>query len=345
MVEHMKGQTMNDSVIHLDHGSGGRLSYQLITRHIVPVFDNPILKQLDDGAVFDIDRIRLAFSTDSFTVDPIFFPGGDIGELAVNGTVNDLAMCGAVPKYLSCGMIIEAGFSMADLNRILDSMRLAAKKADVQIVTGDTKVVPKRAADKVFINTSGVGLVPPGVEIGGHLARVGDKVILSGPIADHGITILINREKMDFESAVKSDTAPLNHMVYAMIQQGGGVHVLRDPTRGGLATALNEIALQSQVGIGIYEANIPVNTETSSICELLGFDPLYMANEGKLIACVAPDHADSVLEVIQKHAFGIDASIIGEVVADHPGRVFMKTRIGGTRIVDMLTGEPFPRIC
>jgi hydrogenase expression/formation protein HypE len=331
--------------ILLDHGSGGKMSHQLTTKVLLPVFENDILAKLDDGAVIDVQGQRLAFSTDTYTVDPIFFPGGDIGELAVNGTVNDLAMCGATPLYMSVGLILEEGLDVSDLNRILHSMGSAARAAGIQIVTGDTKVVPSGAADKIFINTSGIGLLHPHIRVSGDSARPGDRIIVSGSIADHGVTILTRREKLDFDVPVKSDTAPLNHMVKKMFMASRDIHVLRDPTRGGVGTALNEIALQSKVGIRIDEKALPVKKEVAGICELLGFDPLYLANEGKLLAVVKAEHADRVLTAVKRDAFGKEACIIGEVVEDHPEKVFMKTRIGGSRIVDMLAGEQLPRIC
>ncbi|MFH0995820.1 MAG: hydrogenase expression/formation protein HypE [Pseudomonadota bacterium] len=334
----------NDKIL-LDHGSGGKISHTMIAEMMLPVFDNPILAKLNDGAEVKIGDERLAFSTDSYVVDPIFFPGGNIGDLAVNGTVNDLAMCGAVPLYLSVGLIIEEGFPAADLSIILRQMGLAAQNAGVLVVTGDTKVVPKGAADKIFINTSGIGRIPEGVQISGHRARPGDKILLSGTLADHGIAILTSREGMRFESPVVSDTAALNHLVQRMLAVDRDIHVLRDPTRGGLGTTLNEIAGQSRVGIHIAEARIPIKPDVAALCELLGFDPLYIANEGKLIAFVSPDHADAVLAVLRADALGKDACIIGEVVEAPAGRVILQTRIGGTRIVDMLTGEQLPRIC
>ncbi len=336
---------MSNDKILLDHGSGGRAAHRLVADLFLPQFKNAILDLLDDGAVFDVGGSRLAFSTDTYVVHPIFFPGGNIGDLAVNGTVNDLAMCGAVPLYLSAGLIIEEGLSLNDLKKILTGMKRAAKRADVLIVTGDTKVVPRGAADKIFINTSGVGVVPKGVHISGHNARPGDKVIISGTIAEHGVTVLTQREGMRFESRIESDTAPLNHMVREMMREGDHIHALRDPTRGGVGTSLNEIALQSKVGIKIYEEAIPIQKEVSGICELLGFDPLYIANEGKLLAFVEPGGVDRVLKRMRANEYGKDACIVGEVVPDNPGKVFMKTRIGGTRIVDMLTGEQLPRIC
>ncbi|MCF8080940.1 MAG: hydrogenase expression/formation protein HypE [Desulfobacterales bacterium] len=337
-------QKKNDKIL-LDHGSGGKMSHRLTTDMLLPMFQNDVLACLDDGAVLDVQGLRLAFSTDTYTVDPIFFPGGDIGDLAVNGTVNDLAMCGANPLYLSVGLILEEGLAMEELKRVLQSMKRAAAAAGVTIVTGDTKVVPKGAADRLFINTSGIGLLHPHIRISGSRARPGDRIILSGTMADHGVTILTQREKLHFDSPVKSDSAPLNHMVKKMFMASRDIHVLRDPTRGGVGTALNEIAIQSQVGIHIEEDKIPIAKEVSGICELLGFDPLYLANEGKLLAFVKPDHADRVLAAVKRDSFGKEACIIGEVVADHPKKVVMKTRIGGSRIVDMLAGEQLPRIC
>lgn len=336
---------MKTDHILLDHGGGGKISHSLITETMLPIFDNAIISRLDDGAIFKIEEKQFAFSTDTYVVDPIFFPGGNIGDLAINGTVNDLAMCGAVPLYLSVGLIIEEGFPMTDLEIILNGMRIATKKAKVKVVTGDTKVVPKGAMDKIFINSSGIGLIPEHVNISGHNARPGDKVLLSGSIADHGITVLIQREGMNFDSQIVSDTAPLNHMVKRMLLACEDIHVLRDPTRGGVGTALNEIAISSKVGIRIYENKIPVKDEVSGICELLGFDPIYIANEGKLLAFIEADSADEVLKTMREDEFGKDACIIGEVISDNPGNVFMQTRIGGTRIIDMLTGEQLPRIC
>jgi hydrogenase expression/formation protein HypE len=336
---------MTSEKILLDHGAGGKLAYQLTTDLLLPLFDNPVLSPLHDGAVLTLNSERLAFTTDSYTVDPIFFPGGDIGDLAVNGTVNDLAMCGAVPRYLSMGLIIEEGLEIDQLKRILTSMRNALDQAGVLLATGDTKVVPRGAADKIFINTSGIGVIAPGVTIRGDLARPGDRVILSGTMGDHGMAVLTQREGLRFESTLRSDTAPLNHMVQAMLARTQQVHVLRDPTRGGVGTALNEIARQSQAGMEIDETCLPIDRETAGICELLGFDPLYVANEGKLL-CIAPEEtANLLLDEIRRHPVGRQACFIGRVVADHPGRVVMRTRIGGRRIVDMLAGEQLPRIC
>ena len=336
---------MKSDKILLDHGSGGKISHGLTTDLLLPVFNNPILAELNDGAIFDLEGMRLAFSTDSYTVDPIFFPGGNIGDLAINGTVNDVAMCGATPIYLSVGLIIEEGFAIADLQKIVTEMGNAAQIAGVSVITGDTKVVPKGAVDKIFINTSGIGRIPPKVSIASHNAKPGDRIILSGTIADHGITILTQREGLSFDSPLTSDTAPLNHMVTEMFAVSTDIHVLRDPTRGGVGTALNEIAEKSEVGIKIFEEKIPVNHLVAGACELLGFDPLYLANEGKLMAFVAPEHAESILAAVKNNVYGRDARIIGEVVSEHPGKVIMQTRIGGSRIVDMLAGEQLPRIC
>jgi hydrogenase expression/formation protein HypE len=336
---------MKTDKIMLDHGSGGKMAHQMIKDLLLPEFDNPILARMDDSAVFSAESGRWAFSTDSYTVDPIFFPGGDIGDLAVNGTVNDVAMSGAKPRYLSLALIIEEGLPVADFEKILKSIGTAARTAEVSIVTGDTKVVPKGAADKIFINTAGIGVVPEGIDISGYNARPGDVVLLSGTIADHGITVLTQREGLSFASDVASDTAPLNHLIQRMLAVCPDIHVLRDPTRGGLGTTLNEIAEQSRVGVKIYEEKIPVRPSVAGVCELLGFDPLYLANEGKLVAFVPGEHAGAVLEVMQADDLGREACIIGEAVEESPGKVFMQTRIGGMRIVDMLTGEQLPRIC
>ncbi len=336
---------MKTDKILLDHGSGGKISHQLTETLLLPAFDNPALAMLDDGAVLSVAPGRLAFSTDTYVVEPIFFPGGSIGDLAINGTVNDVAMCGATPLYLSVGMIIEEGFPMADLERVVAEMRKAAQIAGVAVVTGDTKVVPKGAVDKIYINTAGIGVIKDGVDVSGANARPGDAVILSGTMADHGMTILTQRQGLAFESDLESDSAPLNHMVAALLDSGCDIHVLRDPTRGGVGTTLNEIAGKSRVGVRIHEAKLPVRPAVAGVCELLGFDPLYVANEGKLLAFCPADQADAVLSIIRQSPFGKDACRIGEVIDDHPGRVFMKTHIGGERIVDMLTGEQLPRIC
>jgi len=329
----------------LAHGGGGKLSHQLIKTMFASQFKNALLEPLHDGAVFSMGGTRFAFSTDSYVIHPIFFPGGDIGTLAVNGTVNDLSMCGARPLYLSSAFIIEEGLPMDELWRIVLSMEAAAKAAGVQLVTGDTKVVDRGKGDKIFITTSGIGLIPNGVEISPQRAAKGDKIILNGTIADHGIAIMSVREGLEFETQIESDCAPLNGLVERMFSASKDIHVLRDPTRGGIATVLNEIAESATIGITISEESIPLSEEVSGACEILGFDPLYVANEGKLLAFVSPEAADTVLAAMRSHPLGKNAVLIGEVVDDHPGTVIMKTRIGGSRVVDMLSGEQLPRIC
>jgi len=334
---------MEDKVL-LAHGSGGKLSHDLIAKNFIPAFGNPLLNKLDDSAAFELSG-RLAFTTDSYTVSPIFFPGGDIGKLAVNGTVNDLAMIGATPLYLSLSFIIEEGFPIAELGKIVNSINQAADEAGVKIVTGDTKVVNQGSADKLFINTSGVGMVAPGVDISGANAIPGDKVIVSGSLGDHGIAVLSQREGLEFQVPIDSDCAPLNKLVAEMLEVSANIHCLRDPTRGGLATTLNEFAMQSQVGIRIEEKSIPINKAVLAACELLGFDPLYVANEGKLVAVVAASDADKVLTRMRQNQYGAEAAIIGEVVNEHLGKVVMKTHLGSSRIIDMPVGELLPRIC
>jgi hydrogenase expression/formation protein HypE len=310
----------------------------------LPELNNPILAKMDDSAVFDVSG-RLAFTTDSYTVNPLFFPGGDIGRLAVCGTVNDLAMSGAKPLYLSLALIIEEGLPVADLKKIIRSIKKAADEAGVKIVTGDTKVVNQGSADKLFINTAGVGIVPEGVDISAGNARPGDKVIISGNIGDHGIAVLSQREGIKFHTPVPSDCAPLNGLVADMLAASRDIRCLRDPTRGGLATTLNDFARKSQAGIMIEEEKIPVDKAVLAACELLGFDPLYIANEGKLAAVVAAEHADRVLDAMQQNKYGSKAAIIGEVVKEHPGRLVMKTSLGASRIIDVPVGELLPRIC
>jgi hydrogenase expression/formation protein HypE len=334
---------MEDRVL-LAHGSGGRLSRDLVSRIFVSSLGNPILDKMDDSAVFELGG-RLAFTTDSFVVSPIFFPGGDIGKLSVCGTVNDLSMSGAVPLYISLAFIIEEGLLISDLKKIVGSICQAAAEANVRIVTGDTKVVNKGSADKLFINTSGVGVVPSGVDISGSNAKPGDKVIVSGTVGDHGVAILSQREGLKFHAPVVSDCAPLNKLVAEMLEASVDVHCMRDPTRGGLAAILNEFAEQAHVGINIDEGTIPINRAVSGACELLGLDPLYIANEGKIVAIVAPPSADKTLAKMRQNQYGGEAAIIGEVVDEHPGRVVMKTRLGASRIVDMPFGEILPRIC
>lgn len=335
---------MKSNRILLSHGSGSRASHELIAKLFLPAFSNPELDQMNDQAILDVDGSRIAYTTDSYVVDPIFFPGGDIGKLAVCGTVNDLVMSGAVPLYLSVGFIIEEGFLIDELQRVIDSMKQAAEEASVKIVTGDTKVVNKGHADKLFINTSGIGVVGKDVDISGSNAKVGDKVIISGSIGDHGIAVLSQREGLEFDTPIKSDCAPLNSLVAGMLSVTEDIHCLRDPTRGGVATTLNELATQSNAGIVIEEAKLPIKDAVRGGCELLGYDPLYVANEGKLVAVVSAENAPQVLIKMRENKYGRDAEIVGEVIAE-PERVLLKTVIGGTRIVDMLAGELLPRIC
>ena len=336
---------MRHDKILLAHGSGGKLSHELVTELFLPVFDNPELNRLDDRAEVQAGGVRLAFTTDSFVVSPPFFPGGDIGKLAVCGTVNDLAMGGAEPLWLSTGFIIEEGFSMEKLKAIAVSMKKTADEAGVKIVCGDTKVVEKGSLDQIFINTSGIGIVPEGVQISGNRAKPGDKVIINGFIGDHGIAVMAERQGLSFRNQVTTDSAPLNSLVRSMLEVSKDIHVLRDPTRGGVATTLNEIALQSNMGIVLQEKSLPVRDEVMAACEILGFDPLYVANEGKVLAIVPRECADSVVSAMRKDRYGIDSMIIGEVVDDHRGKVVLATGIGGKRIVDMLVGEQLPRIC
>lgn len=333
--------------IVMGHGSGGMMSHDLITRLFLPPFDNPSLRAGDDSGVVDgIAGARLAISTDAHVVSPLFFPGGDIGRLAVCGTVNDIAMMGATPLYLTASFILEEGLEISALQKVILSMQDAAVESGIQIVAGDTKVVQKGNADGLYISTSGVGQIPVGVDIGGANARPGDVILLSGPIGDHGIAVLAARGELGFEAEVQSDTAPLNHLVAAMLRVSpDGIHVLRDPTRGGLATTLNEIAAQSQAGMIINEKSIPVRPAVAAACEMLGFDPLYVANEGKLAAIVDRTVADQVLSAMRSTRYGEEAVTIGEVQAAPAGRVLMKTAIGSTRIVDKLSGEMLPRIC
>ena len=334
---------MEDRIL-LAHGSGGKLAHDLIEKSFVPVLDNPLLAPLDDSAVFEMSG-RLAFTTDSYVVSPIFFPGGDIGKLAVCGTVNDLSMSGAKPLYLSLAFIIEEGLLLKDLQRVIDSIRDTAEEAGVKIITGDTKVVERGSADKIFINTAGIGKIPEGITISGSNAKPGDKIILSGTVGDHGIAVLSRRQGLSFGTKLESDCAPLGKIVAEMLAASRNIHSLRDPTRGGLATTLNELAKQSKVGIRIEESKIPVRDEVAGACEMLGLDPLYIANEGKLIAIVTREDADKILTAMKRNRYGQNAVVIGEVIAEHPGRVVMKTVLGSSRIVDMLVGEPLPRIC
>ncbi|MCX8085499.1 MAG: hydrogenase expression/formation protein HypE [Rhodocyclaceae bacterium] len=333
--------------IELSHGAGGRAAAQLIEELFARHFDNDFLRQGDDGAVLPAptSAARLVMSTDSHVVSPLFFPGGDIGCLSVHGTINDVAMMGAQPMALTAGFVIEEGFPLADLERIVASMAAAAKAAGVPIVAGDTKVVEQGKGDGVFITTTGLGLLPEGVELSGKRARPGDVVLLSGTIGDHGMAIMSRRENLSFEAPIESDTAALHGLVAALLATGAGIRCLRDPTRGGLATTLNEIAKQSGVGILIDEVAIPVKPAVAAACEFLGLDPLYVANEGKLVAIVAPQDAERALAALRAHPLGRAAARIGEVIADEHQFVQMKTALGGRRIVDWLTGEQLPRIC
>ena len=344
--------------ITLAHGSGGRAMHELVEGLFLEYLRNPLLEKLEDQAVFEIGptaqvspAVRLAYTTDSYVVSPIFFPGGDIGKLAVNGTVNDLAMSGARPLYLSAGFIIEEGFAIDDLRRILESMRDAAAEAGVTIVTGDTKVVQKGGADKLFINTSGIGVIEQPLQLSASNVHPGDKVILSGTLGDHGTTIMIARGELELETDIESDCAPLHSLVADMIDEAlsnsalSSLHAFRDPTRGGLATTLNEMALSSEVCIEIKEDLIPVREEVKGACEILGLDPLYVANEGKLVAIVAPEAAERLIERMKNNRYGAETCVIGEVKKEPGGIVTMLTGFGGSRIVDMLAGEQLPRIC
>ncbi len=332
-----------DTVV-LGHGSGGRLSAELMRSIFLPAFENPVLSRLDDQAIVSVNGTRLAMTTDSFVVKPLFFPGGDIGSLAVHGTINDLAMGGAKPLFLSVAFILEEGLSIEVLRRVVNSLHTAARKAGVEIVTGDTKVVEKGSGDQLFINTTGIGLVPQGLELSANRARPGDKVLLSGSIGEHGITILAQREGLEFECPVESDSAPLHELVADMLQTGGAIRCMRDPTRGGVSSTLNEIAEQSRVSIRLEESAIPIRDEVCGACEMLGLDPLYVANEGKLIAIVAPEAADRVLQAMRAHPLGRNAQVIG-TVTEGPPLVTIRTALGTSRMVDMLAGDQLPRIC
>ncbi|MGX7003181.1 hydrogenase expression/formation protein HypE [Caballeronia sp. KNU42] len=341
---------LRDATINLAHGGGGRAMRDLIEDVFVPAFDNPALAALEDQAVFPLANLaslgdRLAFTTDSYVVDPLFFPGGDIGTLAVSGTVNDLAMSGAKPLFLSCGMVIEEGLAVDVLRRVAASMQRVAIEAGVSIVTGDTKVVERGCADKLFINTAGVGVVPPGVNLSARRAQPGDAVIVNGFLGDHGAAILVARKQLALQSDIASDCAPLASLVDAMLSACKDIHCMRDATRGGVATVLNEFAVSSGVAIRIRENALPIREEVKGACEILGLDPLYLANEGKLVAIVPAYAASSVLAAMHAHPAGTRAAVIGEVVEEPAGIVVLNTVFGGQRIVDMLTGEQLPRIC
>ncbi len=331
--------------VEMAHGSGGRAMAELIQQLFVTAFDNVFLRSMNDQACFESVKGRMVMSTDSHVVTPLFFPGGDIGCLSVHGTINDIAMSGAQPCYLAASFILEEGFPLRDLKRIVDSMARAAQEARVAIVTGDTKVVEKGSGDGVFITTTGIGMVPERVNISGGNARPGDKVLVSGTLGDHGIAIMAFRENLSFHTSIESDTAALHDLVAAMIAAVPGIHVLRDPTRGGIAATLNEIAQQSAVGMMIYEDKLPIREQVNAACEFLGFDPLYIANEGKLVSICEAENAKDLLNAMRDHPLGRNAAIIGEVIEDNNYFVQMQTRFGGKRVVDWLSGEQLPRIC
>jgi hydrogenase expression/formation protein HypE len=336
---------LKEERITLSHGSGGKATQTLIEAVFLEAFANPLLAPLEDGAVLTAHGGRLAFTTDSFVVSPLFFPGGDIGDLAVNGTVNDLAVSGARPLWLSAGFILEEGFPVADLERIVGSMAAAAERAGVQVVTGDTKVVQRGKADGCYVNTAGVGVIERPLELGVATARPGDAVIVSGPIGEHGITIMLARGELDIESSVESDTAPLNGLVERLLDAAPGVRGLRDATRGGVATICNEVARAAGVAVVVDEETVPVRPDVRGACELLGIDPLYVACEGRLVAIVDGDQVDAAMAALRSHPLGEGAAVIGRVKDDPPGLVLLKTSFGGTRIVDLLVGDPLPRIC
>jgi hydrogenase expression/formation protein HypE len=336
---------MEYNTIQLAHGAGGKLSSELIDRIFIPRFGNKTLDKLEDQAILKIDKNRVAFTTDSFVVDPIFFPGGNIGDLSINGTINDIVMSGATPLYISVGFILEEGLPLETLHKIALSMEYAAKQANVQIVTGDTKVVNKGSCDKIFINTSGIGVLPDNINISATRLTPGDKVIVSGTVADHGMAIMMIREGLSFKSHIESDTAALNGLVKSMLSVSIDIHAMRDPTRGGVATTLNEFARQSKVGIQLYADAVPVKSEVKGACEVLGIDPLYVANEGKLVTVVPAEIADKMVQKMKNHKLGKDTKIIGEVTDKNPGLVVQQTGLGANRIVDMPIGEQLPRIC
>jgi len=337
---------MKSDVILLGHGSGGKLSHQLLDEVIIPALSGIPQSDQNDAAVLPQPEGRLAFTTDSYVVDPIIFPGGNIGDLAIHGTVNDLAMAGARPLYLSVGLILEEGLAITELQEVLAAMKKAAEKAGVRIVTGDTKVVPRGKGDKIFINTAGVGVIEHDLEIGGSSAKTGDKVLINGPIGDHGMAVLASREGLELDADIRTDSAALNGLVESIIATAGdALHVLRDPTRGGVATTLKEIALQSSVDITLKETSLPINGAVGGACAILGLDPLFVANEGKLLAFVTADKSEEVLDAMRQHPEGRESAIIGEVTGSSDGKVFMRTAIGGKRAIEMLAGEQLPRIC
>lgn len=336
---------MKNGAIDMTHGSGGRAMAQLIDELFIRHFDNELLRQSNDQASFPIPQGRMSISTDGHVISPIFFPGGDIGSLSIHGTLNDVSMSGADPLYISAGFILEEGFSLGELERVVSSMGKAAGEAGVPVVTGDTKVVERGKGDGVFITTTAVGVIPDGVNISGDRATPGDVIIVSGNMGDHGVAILSSRENLEFETTIKSDSAALHGLIKEMVQAAPDIHCLRDPTRGGLATTLNELAQQSSVGMRIYENSIPVDPAVSAACELLGLDPLYVANEGKLVCICSADSANTLLSIMQQHHLGRDAAIIGEIIEDSYNFVQMETVLGGSRVIDWLAGDQLPRIC
>jgi hydrogenase expression/formation protein HypE len=336
---------LRDELVTLAHGAGGKATRALVEGLFLEELGNPLLEPLGDSAVVELNGSRLAFTTDSYVVKPLFFPGGDIGELAINGTVNDLAVSGAVPLALSAGFVVEEGFPVADLRRVAGSMAAAASAVGVPVATGDTKVVERGHGDGVYVNTAGIGFVAGEAVLGPELVRPGDRVLVSGTLGDHGMAVMIARGELDLEVDLESDTAPVHELTQALLELGPAVRWLRDPTRGGLATALNELAEQSELAVVLEETALPLRPAVVGACEILGIDPLYVANEGKLVAIVAPGAAESALAALRRHALGADAALIGEIGTDPAGLVVLDTALGGSRIVDMLVGDPLPRIC
>jgi len=332
-------------VISLAHGNGGKLTQELIRDVFLPCFDNPLLAPLTDSAVFEINRTKLAFTTDSYVIKPLFFPGGDIGKLSVSGTINDLAVMGAKPVFISCGLIIEEGLPLSTLKKIICSIEKTARKAKVNVVAGDTKVVEKGSADSMFINTSGIGIVPPGINLGSERIEVGDHIIINGTVGDHSIAVLSEREELRFEQCINSDCAPLYELVEKLKPHWENLKFMRDPTRGGLAGVLNEVVQGQRFGVELWEKNIPLREATTAICELLGIDPLYLANEGKILFFVKPEGAECVLQALRTHPLGKRSCIIGKVVEEPAGKVYLKTNIGTKRVLDMLIEDQLPRIC
>jgi hydrogenase expression/formation protein HypE len=336
---------MEDKKISLSHGAGGKLSLELVNDLFCKNFHNPILDRLEDSAVLNLENHKIAFTTDSFVVAPLFFPGGDAGKLAVCGTLNDLAVMGSKPQFISCSFIIEEGLEISTLERIVLSMKKVADDAGVQIVTGDTKVVEKGAADQLFINTSGIGVIGDNFSLGREKIRPGDKILINGTIGDHTAAVLSSREGLEFESSIHSDCADLSRLIESILKFGEKIKFMRDPTRGGVAMVLNEMVAGSMLGVILQEEKIPVKQEVEGFCELLGYDPLYLANEGKVIIVVSDDAVDNVLEVLKSNTLGLESRIIGEITEGMGGKVGLKTKVGGTRVVDMPLGEQFPRIC